>query len=433
MSSEARSIDYRRFHDSVPLSAGRQVRASPPALATLEVSMPQALQSPLKWPKEGNARVPYRVFSDPEIYRAERDRVFLGPTWQYLALDNELPNPGDYKTTFLSETPVIVTRGEDGQIHAMVNRCAHRGNLVCLKQRGHAKDGLTCVYHAWRYDLAGNLTSVAFRRGVAGKGGMPESFKLEEHGLKKLRTDSFAGIVFGTLSPEAPPLAEYIGNDIGGRIGRVMRGKPKIIGTTSQILHNNWKLYVENVKDTYHASLLHTFFTTFRISRLTTAGGDNATSDQLYSEIHSLHEDYRLKDPRFLDSVDEIGDGITLQILSVFPNFVLQQIHNSIAVRLVLPKGPDETELQWTYIGFEDDDAAMTERRLQQANLVGPAGYVSMEDGAVGGFIQRAIPGAEEEASVIEMGGHEHAPQPTRATEASVRGFWNAWRPLMGL
>ncbi len=304
----------------------------------------------------------------------------------------------------------------------MVNRCAHRGNLVCIKQRGHAKDGLTCVYHAWRYDLAGNLTSVAFRRGVAGKGGMPESFKLEEHGLKKLRTDSFAGIVFGTLSPDAPPLAEYIGNDIGGRIGRVMRGKPKIIGTTSQILHNNWKLYVENVKDTYHASLLHTFFTTFRISRLTTAGGvaiaesgahhasytygeqrgDSATSDQLYSEIH-------------------------------FPNFVLQQIHNSIAVRLVLPKGPDETELQWTYIGFEDDDAAMTERRLQQANLVGPAGYVSMEDGAVGGFIQRAIPGAEEEASVIEMGGHEHAPQPTRATEASVRGFWNAWRPLMGL
>jgi anthranilate 1,2-dioxygenase large subunit len=414
--------------------------------------MPQALQSPLEWPKQGNARVPYRVFADPEIYRTERDRVFLGPTWQYLALADELPEPGDYKTTFLGETPVIVTRGEDGTIHAMVNRCAHRGNLVCLKQRGHTKDGLTCVYHAWRYDLAGNLKSVAFRRGVGGKGGMPDSFRPEEHGLKTLRTDQFAGLVFGTLSPEAPPLLDYIGNDIGGRIGRVMRGKPKILGTTSQILHNNWKLYVENVKDTYHASLLHTFFTTFRISRLTTAGGvaiaesgahhasytygeqrgDNATSDQAYSEIHSLHDDYRLRDPRFLESVDEIGDGITLQILSVFPNFVLQQIHNSIAVRLVLPKGPDETELQWTYIGFEDDDAAMTERRLQQANLVGPAGYVSMEDGAVGGFIQRAIKGGEAETSVIEMGGTEHAPQETRATEAAVRGFWHAWRPLMG-
>src|SRR3954451_15315394 len=405
----------------------------------------------LEWPKQGNSRVPYKVFADPEIYRAERDRIFLGASWQYLGLADELPEPGDYNTSFLGETPVIVTRGEDGDIHAMVNRCAHRGNLVCLKSRGHTKDGLTCVYHAWRYDLAGNLTSVAFRRGVGGKGGMPESFRLEDHGLKKLRTDQFAGLVFGTLSAEAPPFSEYIGNLIGSRIGRVMRGKPKILGTTSQILHNNWKLYIENVKDTYHASLLHTFFTTFRITRLLSSGGvaiaesggnhasytrgqtNTADSDRHYASIHSLHEDYRLRDPRMLDSVDEIGDGVTLQILSVFPNFVLQQIHNSIALRLVLPKGPDETELQWTYIGFEDDDAAMTERRLQQANLVGPAGYVSMEDGAVGGFIQRAIPGAEEECSVIEMGGHEHAPQPTRATEAAVRGFWNAWRPLMGL
>jgi anthranilate 1,2-dioxygenase large subunit len=406
----------------------------------------------LEWPKEGNARVPYRVFADPDIYRAELERVFLGPTWQYLAIADELPQPGDYLTTFLGETPVIVTRGDDGQIHAMVNRCAHRGNLVCLKRRGHSDDGLTCVYHAWRYDLEGNLKSVAFRRGVDGKGGMPDSFSMEQHGLQKLRTDTFAGLVFGTLSPDAPPLSNYIGNDIGGRIGRVFRGKPRVLGTTSQILHNNWKLYVENVKDTYHASLLHTFFTTFRLSRLTTAGGvaiadsgahhtsytygeqrgDNATSDQLYSEIPSLHEDYRLKDPRFLDSVDEIGDGITLQILSVFPNFVLQQIHNTIAVRLVLPKGPEETELQWTYIGFEDDDAAMTEKRLLQANLVGPAGYVSMEDGAVGGFIQRAIKGGEDKCSVIEMGGYEHASQPTRTTEAAIRGFWQAWRTLIG-
>src|ERR1700722_18097891 len=140
----------------------------------------------LTWPKEGNSRIPYRVFSDPDIYRTELNRLFLGATWQFLVLANELPAPGDYKTTFLGETPVIVTRGEDGEIHAMVNRCAHRGNLVCLKERGHTTDGLTCVYHAWRYDLAGNLASVAFRRGVGGKGGMPENFRLDQHGLKQL-------------------------------------------------------------------------------------------------------------------------------------------------------------------------------------------------------------------------------------------------------
>src|SRR5579863_8165583 len=408
----------------------------------------------LEWPKQGNSRIPYRVFADPDIYGAELDRIFLGASWQYLALAEELPEPGDYKTTFLGETPIIVTRGGDGEIHAMVNRCAHRGNLVCLKRKGHV-DNLTCVYHAWRYDLEGNLQSVAFRRGVNGKGGMPESFRLEEHGLKKLRTDQFAGLVFGTLSPDAPPLSAYLGNLIGGRIQRVMHGTPKILGTTSQILHNNWKLYFENVKDTYHATLLHSFFATFRLSRLTTAGGvvigeggahhasvsrnkhepDAAHSDRIYAGMPSMRKNFRLADPRFLDSVEEFGDDTTTQILSVFPNFVLQQINNSIALRLVLPKGPDETELQWTYIGFEEDDAAMTERRLQQANLVGPAGYVSMEDGAVGAFIQRAIKGGEGErdCSVIEMGGFEHASQDTRTTEAAIRGFWNAWRQMMGL
>ena len=409
-------------------------------------------QHTLTWPKEGNSRVPYRVFSDEDIYRAELDKLFLGPTWQFLVMDNELPNPGDYKTTFLGETPVIVTRSEDGQIHAMVNRCAHRGNLVCLKRQGN-DSLLTCVYHSWSYDLEGNLKSVAFRRGIAGKGGMPDDFRLEDHGLKKLRTDHFAGLVFGTLSDETPPLSEYIGNMVGERVGRVLYGKPKILGTTSQILHNNWKLYLENVRDTYHASLLHTFFTTFRITRLSSGGGvlvadsgrahasytrggvetvGKEGSDKLYAGIQSARDGLHLEDPRLLEQVAEFGDDINVQILSVFPNFVLQQVNNSIALRLVLPKGPKETELQWIFLGFEEDDAAMAERRLLQSNLVGPAGYVSMEDGAVGGFVQRAIVGSEHETSLIEMGGHSHTSEDTRTTEASVRGFWQAYRPLMG-
>ena len=121
------------------------------------------------------------------------------------------------------------------------------------------------------------------------------------------------------------------------------------MGRFTQALPNNWKLYVENVKDTYHASLLHTFFGTFRITRLTQGGGDpgepgrrpprqlhhrsaRTTRDSTaYRDqgIRSEHQNYRLADPSLLDAVDEFGDGIQLQILTVFPNFVLQQIHNS--------------------------------------------------------------------------------------------------------
>jgi anthranilate 1,2-dioxygenase large subunit len=121
-----------------------------------------------------------------------------------------------------------------------------------------------------------------------------------------------------------------------------------------------------------------------------------------------------------------------MQILTVFPGFVLQQHLNSIAIRQLLPRGIDRSELVWTILGFADDDAAITEGRLKQANLVGPAGYISMEDGAVGGFVQRAISGLDEDAGLLMMGGSDARSQAFRATEASVRGFWKKYRALMG-
>jgi anthranilate 1,2-dioxygenase large subunit/terephthalate 1,2-dioxygenase oxygenase component alpha subunit len=98
----------------------------------------------------------------------------------------------------------------------------------------------------------------------------------------------------------------------------------------------------------------------------------------------------------------------------------------------VLPKGLNSTALNWTYIGFVDDTAELRRARLRQGNLAGPAGYVSMEDGAVGGFVQRGIVTAGGEQAVVEMGGSGTSNEGTRATEASVRGFWKAYRAHMG-
>ncbi|MEW6301756.1 MAG: Rieske 2Fe-2S domain-containing protein, partial [Thermodesulfobacteriota bacterium] len=78
--------------------------------------------SPLAWPRAEGARVPYQVFLDPAIYAQEQERVFRGPTWNYVALEAELPRPGDFKATFVGDTPVVVTRGREGSLHAFVNR-----------------------------------------------------------------------------------------------------------------------------------------------------------------------------------------------------------------------------------------------------------------------------------------------------------------------
>src|ERR1051325_11663739 len=111
---------------------------------------------------------------------------------------------------------------------------------------------------------------------------------------------------------------------------------------------------------------------------------------------------YRLEAPELFDAVDEIGDGISLQILAVFPGFVLQQIMNSLAVRQVLPRGLNSTALVWTCFGYASDDETMARRRMRQANLIGPAGYISLEDGAATGLVQRGAAAASGQSALVE-------------------------------
>jgi anthranilate 1,2-dioxygenase large subunit/terephthalate 1,2-dioxygenase oxygenase component alpha subunit len=400
------------------------------------------------WPAEGATRVPYWVYQDQDIYDREQARIFRGATWSYLCLGAELPEPGSFLTTFVGDMPVVVSRDPAGAIHAFENRCAHRGALICMEARGRA-ERFSCIYHNWTYDHAGNLTNVAFRRGIAGKGGMSADARPESQSPKKLRTSTLGGLVFGTLSQEAPSLEDYIGPEVLPRLKRVLKKPLKLLGSYTQVLPNNWKLYMDNVKDTYHASLLHLFFTRFRINRLTQGGGVFVSADGAhhctYTEMIEDKGDayekdgmraagsqkFQLQAPEVLDQLDEFGDRVSIQILSLFPGFVLHQIRNSLAARQVVPKGVERTELHWSLFGFADDDEAMTKRRLLQANLVGPAGYISMEDGAATGFVQRGVAGSPERASVIEMGGSSVGSGDSRITETAVRGLWQAWRRHM--
>jgi phenylpropionate dioxygenase-like ring-hydroxylating dioxygenase large terminal subunit len=403
--------------------------------------------SPHQWPAEGLSRVPYWIYSDPDLYALEQERIFRGNTWNFLCLEAELPQPNTFRTSNLGDMSVVVTRDVNGAIHAFENRCAHRGALLCLVPRGERKE-FACVYHNWTYDLSGNLTGVAFRRGIGGKGGMSPEATPERHAPRKLRVEVLAGLVFGTLGADPPPLETYLGPEIVRGIRRVMRAPVRLLGGYSQSLPSNWKLYMENTKDSYHASLLHMFFTTFRLNRLSQKGGlvvnqngaghisysmaaDVAGSEYEQAKLRSAQDSYSLEAPELLQSVDEFGDGIGLQILAVFPGFVLQQIRNSLAVRRIVPQGLERSELVWTCFGFTTDDEQLNELRLRQANLIGPAGFISMEDGAATGFVQRGSRGAPRELSVLEMGGQGTSSEESRVSEAAVRGFWKAYREHM--
>jgi anthranilate 1,2-dioxygenase large subunit/terephthalate 1,2-dioxygenase oxygenase component alpha subunit len=400
------------------------------------------------WPSEGATRVPYWVYQDEDLYREEQSKIWRGDTWSYLCLEAELPAPKSFVTTFVGDMPVVVTRDARGELHAWENRCAHRGALVCMQPRGSA-ERFSCIYHNWTYDHAGNLTNVAFRKGIGGKGGMPAGATPESQAPKQFRVSSLNGLVFGTLSKTVADLETYVGPEVLPRLHRVLKKPLKVLGAYTQVLPNNWKLYMDNTKDTYHASLLHLFFTRFRINRLTQGGGVFVSQDGAhhctYTEMiedkgdayetggmrSAGTEKFSLENPEVLQQVDEFGDRVSIQILTLFPGFVLHQIRNSLAARQVVPKGVGRTELHWTLFGFADDDEEMTRRRLLQANLVGPAGFISMEDGAATGFVQRGVAGSPERASVIEMGGAGVGSGDSRLTETAVRGLWKAWRRHM--
>jgi anthranilate 1,2-dioxygenase large subunit len=420
---------------------------------TEQRTLKSTVKSPeVHWPRNDYTRVPYWLYHDPKIYQAEQQRIFKGPTWCYVALEAEIPSPGDFRTCYIGDTPVIVNRAKDGSLHVLVNRCAHRGALVRRETYGNAKDHV-CIYHKWGYALDGSLTGVPFRRGLKGQGGMAPDFKLEQHGLRRLRVESYRGLIFASFSNEVEPLAEYLGPVFTGHIDRLFTKSIRILGYQRQRIFGNWKQYLENTRDTYHGSLLHEFQSTFGLSRITQSGGvtmdarhrhnltysklgtdDDAEFSALYKDNRIHESQLRLLEPSMVKFHREFGDGTSLAICSIFPNLTIHQISNSLAARQLRTNGAGEFELNFTLFGYQEDSQEMTQHRLVQANFVGPAGLVSMEDGEAIEITYRAVAGDVQACSVIEMGGGgeirnlEH-----RVNDVPVRGFWAYYAQLMGI
>ena len=207
----------------------------------------------------------FRTGSTPisDIYQREVERIFHGRTWNYVALEAEVPNAGDFIRSNVGPTPVVVARAEDGSINVFENRCRHRAAEFCRELSGTTKE-FVCPYHQWTYNLKGDLIGVPFRRGVAGKGGMPADFRMESHGLRRLNVTTHRGVVFASYADKMEPFADYLGPEVLREFEATFDGrKLKVLGHYRHSLPGNWKLYHENLKDPYHATLLHTFLVTF--------------------------------------------------------------------------------------------------------------------------------------------------------------------------
>ena len=119
-------------------------------------------------------------------------------------------------------------------------------------------------------------------------------------------------------------------------------------------------------------------------------------------------------------------------MLTLFPGLIIQQQVNSLSTRQIVPRGHGEFDFVWTHFGFADDDEAMTRRRLRQANLFGPAGFVSADDGEVIEFSQQGFAQGPKDASTLcALDGEHIGETPHMVTESLIRAMYAYWRKVM--
>jgi salicylate 5-hydroxylase large subunit len=405
------------------------------------------------WEQQGSSRIPFWAYTDTDLYKRELERFFYQNHWCYVGLEAEIPNHGDFKRTVVGERSVVMVRREDGGITVVENVCAHRGMQFCRERHGNKKE-LVCPYHQWNYNLQGDLQGVPFRRGVKqdGKvnGGMPKDFKTEDNGLTKLKVATRGGVVFASFDHDVEPLEDFLGPEILSYFDRLFNGRQlKILGYNRQRIPGNWKLMQENIKDPYHPGLLHTWFVTyglwradnksalrmdehFRHAAMISTRGTGGQKSEVTAGVTSFKESMEIEDKRLLDIVPEAWwGGPTAVMMTVFPSVIFQQQVNSVSTRHIQPNGNGSFDFVWTHFGFEDDTDEMTERRLIQANLFGPAGFVSADDGEVIEFSQQGFEQKPFHRALAELGGLECEDAEHMVTETLIRGMYNYWRKVM--
>ena len=446
---------------------------------------------PSRWQQATSSRIPFWAYTDGQLYQQELSKIFYGAHWCYVGLEVEIPNTGDYKLSHVGERQVLMVRDRvapkdrllDTGIRVVENRCAHRGVRFCQTPHGNARS-FVCPYHQWTYKLNGDLAGLPFKDGVKDgdaadakvQGGMPEGFDVKDHGLRKLRVAVLHGLVFASFSDSVESIEEYLGPAVMPWIDRIFKAddgtarKLTLLGYNRQRIPGNWKLMMENIKDPYHPGLLHTWFVTFGLwradqkSRMVmdehgrhavmisrrNESGPRATTEGVRQDVTegvtSFKANMALHDDRLLDVVPEAwwkiedpanpGTDITptVTMITLFPSLIIQQQVNSLSTRHIVPRGQGEFDFVWTHFGFADDTPEMTQRRLRQANLFGPAGFVSADDGEVIEFSQSGFKQAGDAGSTLcELGGTGVGGTEHMVTETLIRSMYAYWRKVMSL
>jgi len=334
------------------------------------------------------ARLHMRVYTDPGVFAAEIRRIFYR-TWLFVAHESELPNAGDFTTTYMGLVPVIVSRDAGGEFNVMVNRCLHRGTTVFQHERGNATV-FRCEYHAWTYDLRGRLIGISRPGGYA-----PEELAELGAGLSPAaRVATYRGLIFASFAADGPSLDEHLGLAkpyIDEWADQSPAGTVAIEGGVWKHAYGgNWKLQVEGSNEGYHPEFLHRIAGKLRermgyaqygswfesSARGIDLGGGHSVMEFPELSVAPLPEYAALLEARLGPARAERALKASWR-MQLFPNLAFAPTN----LRVIRPIAVDRTEV-WQYnVGLPDVPPAVTAARTRgEQTFYGPAGIGSADD-----------------------------------------------------
>lgn len=397
----------------------------------------------------GTFRVDRDVYTSPELFEQERERV-LRASWVYVAHASELASSGSFVRREVAGRSVVVTRTEDGRIHALLNTCPHRGAAVCRLDEGQART-FQCFYHAWTFSNDGSLLTRPDEDSYG-----PACAK-DSLGLAHVRVGEYRGFVFVNLSGGAPELEQFLGDAayyldlIAEQSASGMRVLP---GCQRYELSANWKLFAENSVDGYHTVPLHPTYFAYaakagaRKARGTGPGyGRNLGNGHGVMAVCSHYGRpgsrwVEMFGPEAKDEIERARNWMfeshphhkafemaeVTRNLWIFPNLIIND-GVAITVRKIDPIAPDRTVVTAWAIGAVSESALLTRTRLGSfLTFYGPGGFAHPDDIEALESCQRGYANSEVRYSDFSRGmGGKAVSLTSNTDEAQLRSFWREW------
>ncbi|MGO9702671.1 MAG: aromatic ring-hydroxylating oxygenase subunit alpha [Xanthobacteraceae bacterium] len=399
-------------------------------------------------------RVHGSLYRDPAIFEIELEKIWYR-TWVYVGHESEVPNPHDFILKTIGLQPVLMTRDADGKVNLLLNRCTHRGNQLCAKEKGNAQRH-TCPFHSWTFGSDGRLIGYAF----------PDGYDGLDKGALSLgrvpRVASYRGFVFGSFATDGPSLAEHLGG-ASETLDRLALTSPEgeieiTAGFLKHRVKTNWKFVLENETDGYHPAFVHSSIFSVSESGIGSLYGAKSTAvTRDYGNGHTevdLRPEFRKRDALlgwFGTTADKLPDYVAKMNAAygekrareimidgtphvmIFPNLFIAEIQ----LFVIEPHGVDDTVQHVTALQFKGAPDLNRRMRQQTMGSVGPAGFLLADDSEM---YERTLRGIQaSKADWVFLGRGEHRERRdadgyivAHATdEVPSRGIWKHYRNLM--